>query len=516
MNNFGPRAGKVFRINKYITLKLENEQTNIYIDGQSFITCKYLLLNIPEDRLDEANTIKSIDEAEEKLSHDLHFQFARNKEIAPEIEFWGHCSNLHAWVENKYNTRLLHRNIAFPLLRKLTDLGDPIAKRVFKDEIAERFSTGVFSVMNYLMEGEYLSYLSEQEFETIIQSNQTSRFMMNLGKCYKYDWKNQKALDAFKQAIRLDSQNYQCWYELGFYYLEKEEYSKAIPLFKRVLRMNPTLLSAALNLADALNEIHEGQKALEILNKIIAKYPKEIRALYLLCEIYETQQQFRKCIEVLRKILTISPHDSKYRLKLGEIYFSMRNYKDAISVFTPIYIESKESKEYPQLIMSTIFLTICYLSLRDYGRVYYFYKSHYRFFNELNWEFDWTNPSIVEQKHNHLIGDVYYLLGDLYKRGNTFYKGNTYYDLKKQVDFYKQAAKHNPKYIETLSSLEYRESDLLRKHNIGKLDIYEPYPIYPEVEELEDEVEEYEYDYLVKDSKTRRRMIQKTKEKRKK
>ncbi|GAH27524.1 unnamed protein product, partial [marine sediment metagenome] len=63
--------------------------------------------------------------------------------ITPEQEFWAHCSNLQTWAEHHYDTRLLHSNISFPLLRRLTEAGDPVAKQFFKDEIAERIKLGV-------------------------------------------------------------------------------------------------------------------------------------------------------------------------------------------------------------------------------------------------------------------------------------------------------------------------------------------------------------------------------------
>jgi len=40
-----------FQINQYITLKLEYNKTAIYINNERFINCKYLLLNIPIDRI---------------------------------------------------------------------------------------------------------------------------------------------------------------------------------------------------------------------------------------------------------------------------------------------------------------------------------------------------------------------------------------------------------------------------------------------------------------------------------
>ena len=150
---------KKFRINQYLTLKLEEDKTIIYIEEESFRQCKYLLLNIPIKDITSVNELESIDEASEKLSHDLEpsDEFSRINEIPPEIEFWGHCSNLQVWYENDYDTKLLHSNLAFPLLKKLTEVGDPLAKKVFKEEIAKRYNTGVERVRKYLEDRKYLN-----------------------------------------------------------------------------------------------------------------------------------------------------------------------------------------------------------------------------------------------------------------------------------------------------------------------------------------------------------------------
>lgn len=36
-----------FRVNKFLTLKLEEGKTVIYVDNKPFTQCKYLLLQIP-------------------------------------------------------------------------------------------------------------------------------------------------------------------------------------------------------------------------------------------------------------------------------------------------------------------------------------------------------------------------------------------------------------------------------------------------------------------------------------
>jgi len=62
---------------------------------------------------------------------------------------------------------LLHSNLAFPLLQKLSEAGDPIATTRFKEEIALRFEEGHFNTLVYLVAMEYLIYLNEEERATL-------------------------------------------------------------------------------------------------------------------------------------------------------------------------------------------------------------------------------------------------------------------------------------------------------------------------------------------------------------
>jgi len=151
-----------FKVNDYISLRLENEKTVIYVVGKRFRQCINLLLDIPVDDIREFDQIESIDEAAEKLGKSTEDEDLPII-IPAKVEYWGHCSNLQVWSENNYDTRILHSNIAFPLLKKLAEIGDPIAKRRFKEEIAKRFSQGNETIRNFLVEEWYMDLLSREE-----------------------------------------------------------------------------------------------------------------------------------------------------------------------------------------------------------------------------------------------------------------------------------------------------------------------------------------------------------------
>ena len=147
-----------FEVNTHLALKLIDKNTVIFVDGERFDQCKPLLFSLSEDLSDKISDIDSIDE--------ITYYQEKKVRIPPETEFWDHCSNLQAWYENNYDTRLIHSNMAFPLLEKLCNVGDSIAKRVFKEEIAKRFASGHPSVVEYLREEGYLNYLSNEELES--------------------------------------------------------------------------------------------------------------------------------------------------------------------------------------------------------------------------------------------------------------------------------------------------------------------------------------------------------------
>ena len=192
-----------FKINDYLNLKLENGKTNIYVNDKLFIQCKYLLLNVPVNRNETSKIINSIDEAAEVLDKTLELRDNQAAIISIEAQFWGHCSNLQAWYESDYDTRLLHSNLAFPLLKRLTDVGDKVAKKVFKDEIAKRFEEGHLNFVNFLIENHYLNYLNKEEIECLLDQgdfNLTANIINEVqllwsGSLYKRYWKVANIID---------------------------------------------------------------------------------------------------------------------------------------------------------------------------------------------------------------------------------------------------------------------------------------------------------------------------------
>ncbi|MFX1435329.1 MAG: hypothetical protein ACFFB1_16280 [Promethearchaeota archaeon] len=152
------KAEKIFKVNNFIELRLEDGKTIIYVAGEPFMQCKYILINIYKKELKRYGNVESIDDVI-NIDHGTKEFINPNRIITPEQEFQAHCSNIQAWVEYNYDTRILHSKLSFPLLKKLVNVGDQKAKSIFQKEIMIRFYQGNQTVIDYLIEELYLDYL---------------------------------------------------------------------------------------------------------------------------------------------------------------------------------------------------------------------------------------------------------------------------------------------------------------------------------------------------------------------
>jgi len=166
---------KEFIINAYLIVKLESGLTNIYVRGEPFSCCKFLAVSVPIYESLRVDAFESIDQIIElsglsdTVVTDLEFEKVRG-EIDSETIFWGNCSNLQAWYEHGYDTRLLVSDIAFPLLAELSNAGDLLAQKVFKKEIIRRFESIYPSTIAYFIEEDLLGYLNPEEKKHVMGS----------------------------------------------------------------------------------------------------------------------------------------------------------------------------------------------------------------------------------------------------------------------------------------------------------------------------------------------------------
>jgi len=356
-------SANVFTISKYITLKLENGITNIYIKGVLFRQCKYLLLNVPLYYEQNVEKIDSIDEAAEVLDHSLEHRNAKI-DIQPEVEFWGHCSNLQTWVEHNYDTRLLHRNLAFPLLKRLTDIGDVTAKKVFKERIAQRLERKYVPVIEYLIKENYLSYLSKEE----IGSLDTSII---------------KLLEEVENNIRRITKKYQIFLEEQVipegndietslerveWLIEKNRYRQVFRELENLHTRFPDNSVVFLKLGDLYFLFHNNNKSLKYYLKLLRQESENIYALSKVAIICYNLGFVRTSFKLCLRILRINPQFFKILGLIRELALS--KHKKAFEYLTS-FIHTQIQADRIDLIINFVNQeSIAFFTLEELERIF--------------------------------------------------------------------------------------------------------------------------------------------------
>lgn len=153
-----------FRINQWLLLKLENGETNIYINGHQFHQCKHLFIIFPQDSSNiNLNSIDEFHQINQNDSLDVKEFGISSRQL-----FWGHCSNLQVWVENDYDSHLLHRSLSFPLLKALSNF-DKYALLRLKEEIIQRIFEGNEKVIRFFIIENYLSLFKKEELNQLLK-----------------------------------------------------------------------------------------------------------------------------------------------------------------------------------------------------------------------------------------------------------------------------------------------------------------------------------------------------------
>ncbi len=127
MNQNDSLISRKYVINDNIVLKLESGKTKIFVGGKFHRICKGVLLNIPLNRAQVKENC-TIEDYIDKFQITTYFKNAYF--LTPLEEFFVHCSNIQAWVENDYDTYILSSNLSLSILKKLFILGDKTAIKI--------------------------------------------------------------------------------------------------------------------------------------------------------------------------------------------------------------------------------------------------------------------------------------------------------------------------------------------------------------------------------------------------
>ena len=368
----------VYKINMYLTLKLKNDETVIYIAGEPFEICKHLIINIP---VGQVNDIDSIDEAVDGYGEDIGYKFYIHEvELTPKEIFKGHCSNLQVWAENNYDTCLLRNNLAFPLLKRLTDVGDLKASSVFKDEIRKRFGSLYAPVQQYLICEGYLKYFSKSEKQELLAYVLNVDSGVLIGKNYFLNSQPEEAIEAYEHALKIEPINRIILKRLCKLSVIVEDYQKAFKYYKLVSEYYGLRNHDYLTLGDIYNDLCQYNDAIKMYRCILQRKEFKCRrdALLKLGELYFSELEIDRAKMMYWTAIESNPSDVRAWIKLSYLF----HWEDKIYVA----IETlKEGLRYRPHNTSLLFeLRLLYKTNRNFWKyfkisiIYLIYKNKKR------------------------------------------------------------------------------------------------------------------------------------------
>jgi tetratricopeptide (TPR) repeat protein len=153
----------------------------------------------------------------------------------------------------------------------------------------------------------------------------------NLGVVYSERELYDEALEAFKEAIRLNGKDPNAYNNLGRLYYLKGEYQKAISGFKKAMEIDPFYSRGYVNLAIAYKEAGLLQEAEVMCKRTLEITPKDVKALMNLVDIYKMQGRKGEMFQKLNEIIHYYPEAFIAYNRLGREYFEEGAYDKALN-----------------------------------------------------------------------------------------------------------------------------------------------------------------------------------------
>lgn len=188
----------------------------------------------------------------------------------------------------------------------------------------------------------------EQAIRYFKHSNFISRCytqpLVNLAMLYKQIGNEKCHLYSLLKATKLNPNDYLAYYRLGDYFRSVGNYPKAIENFKEVVKINPKFSQAYLSLAICFFETEEFNYSLMAINQYREFCTDSDYIYFLMARNYLALCQYENAKVCIEKAIELSDKP-EYRFELAKVNYYLENYSDAIESFQNLLQNGGESAE---------------------------------------------------------------------------------------------------------------------------------------------------------------------------
>lgn len=275
--------------------------------------------------------------------------------------------------------------------------------------------------------------------------NYMEYYLTVIGESYFKLGKYDKAIEVFKEIIKLPRHDQSDFMYLGLSYFEKKEYDKAIENYEKVLEIHPSCdyienTSAINALAKSYMALGEYQKGIEVYKKYIKEDVsgcwRSIRGFSY--KKYKDIEDYKYLIEAFNQLIEEEPNNFEYYDELETIYSYDLNICDkAANVLEKYLLNNTEN-----------------INHRVYKTLAHLYENIYRYDKAIE-----MYNKLIEI--NNFERNDYYSLCDIYKKIKNYdkalemYEENTYSNIIKLLDLYEKFSKHEKRNLLIDESINY-------------------------------------------------------------
>ena len=145
-----------------------------------------------------------------------------------------------------------------------------------------------------------------------------------LGRVYSLLGEHDKALAAYQAALKNPqySTPEKPYWNIGLLYIREKDYPKAVDALKNALRVNPNLVAVHTLLGEVYAKMGDTRKAVSAYRKVIEIRPNDINAHYNLACIYQKAGEAALADAAFDKVIALLPdvaHEEDFRKCLNPI-----------------------------------------------------------------------------------------------------------------------------------------------------------------------------------------------------
>jgi tetratricopeptide (TPR) repeat protein len=173
------------------------------------------------------------------------------------------------------------------------------------------------------------------EYQDALSYEKSSGIYYALSRNYTRLGKHALAIEAAKEAVRLDPNNLDYRGTLAAAYVAAYETDTAAQEYEEIVKRDSTNLDAWYNLA-RLYQARKPLHALELYEQITARFGPEWEVLLQTAELANKLRQYGKAANALNQMTEIDPANQSLLRTLAQTYVRAENYDRALAVLTEL------------------------------------------------------------------------------------------------------------------------------------------------------------------------------------